>query len=200
MRHLKRTKDYFISFILLFLSLPTLATQFEITPYVGKMFASNIDNSIDGSKLSLDKGTNYGISFAWQDTPNGQGQVLLNFVSHDFNSALDNQEHSLDIIYAHFSGVAQFRQQNYVTTFSLGLGGAYFDVDSENDLYPSLTAAIGTRYEFSDDFALVTELRGYMSLIKENEQLFCQDGLCAAQFNETLWTETTLSVGLAYSF
>lgn len=182
------------------MSLPTLASDFEITPFIGQMFASNVDSTIDGSKLSLDKGTNLGISFAWQDTPNGQGQVLLNFVSHDFNSPLDNQEHSLDIIYAHFSGIAQFRQQHYVTTFSLGLGGAYFDVDSENDLYPSLTAAIGTRYEFADNLALVTEIRGYMSLIKENEQLFCQDGLCSAKFNETLWTETTLSVGLAYSF
>lgn len=190
---------YFLSLFLLPMSTVN-AQDIEITPFVGQMFSSDLQDGTSGETLSVDSATSIGLGIAWQDTPRGQGQILLNYVSHDFDNLAGDEAHSLDIIYAHFNGIAQFKQQNYVTTFSIGLGGAYFDTDESEELYPSATVAIGTRYEFSNNLALVTELRTYASLVDEDDQSFCSNDSCYAQFEEALWIETAVSVGLAYKF
>ncbi len=190
----KRISLAVITSLLTLLSYNTYSNEYEITPFVGYTYS----DSLAATSPSDDR--NYGIAFSWQDSPNGQGSVLINYVSHDYQSATDNLTHSFDIIYAHFSGVAQFRQQDYVTTVSLGIGGAYFDTENNTDIYPSLTAAIGTRYEFSDALALVTELRGYASLTDKDNNLFCNANVCSAQFEDATWVETNLSVGIAYRF
>lgn len=181
-------------------SLPANAGDYEITPMVGQMFSSDLEGITSGDATSVSDDSHIGFAFAWQDSPNGQGQILINSVSHDFESELDQQTHSLDIFYAHFSGVAQFRQQNYVTTVSIGLGGAYFDAEGGEDVYPSLTAAVGTRYEISNNIAIVTELRTYASLTDEDSDLFCKGDSCSAAFEGAVWIDTAISVGVAYKF
>lgn len=189
-----------ISNIALFISPLSYAGDIEITPYIGQVFSSDLVNSLDATDVTIDDASHYGLAIAWQDSPNGQGQILLNKASHDFISSSDLQVHSFDVTYAHFSGVAQFRQRNYVTTVSLGLGGAYFQTDNKDEAYPSLTIAFGTRYELSKNFAIVTELRGYASYIEDDNQLFCQGTSCHALLEESMWLEGTVSVGFAFSF
>ena len=196
-------------FIVIALSMPSWAEDYtlkgyEITPFIGQTFASDISGASTGNTLSLDSASNYGIAFAWQDSPNGQGQLMLNFVSHDFDSEADvnltSQKHSFDVIYAHFNGIAQFRQRNYVTTVSLGLGGTYIDTENSDVLYPSMSAAIGTRYELNNNISFVTEIRAYASLISEDDDSFCNNDVCSAQFDETIWIDTSISLGIAYKF
>tara|TARA_R110001592_G_scaffold13715_7_gene62585 strand:- start:2135 stop:2689 length:555 start_codon:yes stop_codon:yes gene_type:complete len=176
------------------------ARDIEITPFIGQMFSADLINSQNGTDLVVTDDKNYGLAIAWQDSPNGQGQILLNTVSHDFISSSDQQEHSFDITYLHFSGVTQLKQQNYVTTISLGIGATYFETDSKDEIYPSLTMAFGTRYELSKNIALVTELRGYASYIEEDNQLFCQETICHALLEDGLWLDGSISVGLAIKF
>ncbi|REL25963.1 hypothetical protein DXX93_04890 [Thalassotalea euphylliae] len=171
----------------------------EITPYLGYMFGSDIGAS-DGSDIAMSDDAHLGIAFSWHDSPNGQGQVLINYVKHDFANQLDNSTEDFTLLYAHFSGVALFRQQNYVTTFSLGLGGTYMDSDYESGLYPSATIAIGTRYEFSPTFALVTELRTYATLTDDDDDFFCEGAICAAEFDDTLYIDSSISIGIAFAF
>jgi len=174
------------------------ATEYEVTGFFGQMYSSDLTH--EDNDISLDSGTNFGLAFAWLDSANGQGQIMLNAVSHDFDNGVDDNKHSLDILYAHFNGVALFRQHNYITTVSLGLGGAYFDSSASSELYPSATVAIGTRYEFSNNLALITELRGYASLVDDEDNMFCKGDNCHAQFDDALWMETNISVGIAYKF
>lgn len=176
------------------------AEEWEVTPFFGQIFGSDLVQTDGQTSLSVDSGTNFGVGIAWQDSPNGQGQVLINYVSHDFNSAIDSNKHSLDILYTHFNGVAQFRQQSYVTTVSLGLGGAYFDSEGGSELYPSASVAFGTRYEFSDNLSFVTELRGNASLVDDDDNLFCRSSVCSAKFDGSLWIDTSISVGIAVKF
>jgi len=176
------------------------ASTYEITPYVGYNISDSIDNAVATNNLPISNDTSYGLGFAWQSGPNGQGLVLLNYVSHNYKSDTDNKNHSLNITYAHFNGVAMFRQQNYITTLSLGLGGAYFNTDADSQLYPSLTIALGTRYEINDNWAFVTEVRSYATLTDKKDNLFCQQSTCFAQFNDSAWVETNLAMGLAYKF
>ena len=177
----------------------TFANQYEISAMVGQMFGSDLVAS-DNSDISTDAGGNFAIGFAWQESVNGQGQILLNHVSHDFSGENGTNE-SVDITYAHFNGVALFRQQNYVTTLSLGVGGAYFDAKQGNEeVYPSASLAFGTRYEFEDDMAIVTELRAYATLIDDDDALFCQQEVCSANFTDSLWIDSTISIGVAIKF
>ncbi|MFT7430571.1 MAG: hypothetical protein ACI971_001023 [Colwellia sp.] len=189
-----------INSVLLLLPFTSHARDIEITPFIGKMFSADLINSQNGTDLVVTDDKNYGLAIAWQDSPNGQGQILLNTVSHDFISSSDLQEHSFDITYLHFSGVTQLKQQNYVTTISLGIGATYFETDSKDEIYPSLTMAFGTRYELSKNVALVTELRGYASYIEEDNQLFCQESICHALIEDGLWLDGSISVGLAIKF
>jgi hypothetical protein len=190
----KKLLTTLIAGVLSLLTYNAIGADYEITPYVGYNFSDDL------STTSASDDTSLGLAFSWKDGPSGQGSVLVNYVSHDYKDSADNTNHSFDIIYTHFSGIALFRQQNYVTTLSLGIGGAYFDTASNSDIYPSLTAAIGTRYEFSEEFALVTELRGYASLTDKDNDLFCEDTVCSAKFEDATWVETNLSVGIAYRF
>jgi hypothetical protein len=189
-----------INSVLLLLPFTSHARDIEITPFIGKMFSADLINSQNGTDLVVTDDKNYGLAIAWQDSPNGQGQILLNTVSHDFISSSDLQEHSFDITYLHFSGVTQLKQQNYVTTISLGIGATYFETDSKDEIYPSLTMAFGTRYKLSKNVALVTELRGYASYIEEDNQLFCQESICHALLEDGLWLDGSISVGLAIKF
>jgi hypothetical protein len=163
-------------------------------------FSDSVASTIDNSDITVSDDNNLGLSFAWQDSPNGQGMILVNRNKHYFTSDVDNLEQSIETVYAHFNGVAQFRQQHYVTTVSLGLGAAYVKSNRNSATYPSLTAAIGTRYEFSRTLAFVTEARMYGSLTKNNDTLFCNSSACQAQFSNSIWLETSLSAGLAFKF
>lgn len=182
-----------------FMSNTTIANQLEISAMLGQMYGSDLV-AIDNSNIDVDSGSNIAVGIAWQENVNGQGQILLNRVSHDFTGQ-NNEKETLDITYAHFNGVALFRQQNYVTTLSIGVGGAYFDADQGGEeLYPSASVAFGTRYEFAENIALVTELRAYATLVDENDVMFCQQESCSANFDDSLWIDSSISVGIAFKF
>jgi len=205
MRKSLKPANFFFSIVMsaaaLLVTLTTHARDLEITTYIGQMSSSDlISNQDNGIDLAVDGANNYGLAIAWQDSPKGQGQILFNTVSHNFISTSDLQEHSFDVTYLHFSGVAQFKQRYYVTTVSLGVGGTYFDTDNKEEIYPSLTVAFGTRYELSKTFAIVTELRGYASYIEEDNQLFCEGSTCHALLEKSMWLEGSISVGFAVKF
>lgn len=176
-----------------------MASQLEFSAMLGQMYSSDLTAS-DNSDVKVDAGGNIALGIAWEESVNGHGQVLLNRVSHDFTSQNGGND-SLDITYAHFNGVALFRQQNYVTTLSLGVGGAYFDAkEGSDELYPSATIAFGTRYELSDTMAIVTELRAYATLIDDEDAMFCQQDICSANFSDSLWMDSSISIGFAMKF
>jgi len=189
-----------VSAATLLLPFSTFARDIEITSYIGQVSTSDLVSSQDSSDLVVDDASSYGFAIAWQDSPSGQGQVLFNTASHNFISSSDLQEHSFDVTHLHFNGVTQLKRQNYVTTVSLGLGGTHFKTDNKDEIYPSITMAFGTRYELSQSFAIVTELRGYASYIDDDNQLFCEGTTCHALLEDSLWIEGSISVGFAFKF
>lgn len=182
------------------LSLSAQANDLEITSMLGYTFSPDLisgDNTID---IATTNEPNVALAFSWKDTTAGQGQILVNYISRDFTDNADQATHSFDTLYAHFNGVAFFKERNYITTVSMGVGGTYFKSDFDSAIYPSLTVAVGTRYEFSDNWAFITELRAYATLTKEDESVFCQDDSCLAHFKDTIWFDGQVSIGLAYRF
>ncbi len=142
----------------------------------------------------------YGLAFSWQDSPTGQGQILINYVARDFTDSTSQSTRSFDTLYTHFNGVAFFKERGNITTVGLGLGAAYFSSDLDSAIYPSLTASVGTRHNISENLVFITELRAYATLIKEDPTLFCEDDNCLAHFDGALWFDSQISIGLAYAF
>ena len=176
------------------------AVEFELTPMVGQNFSPDLVDGNNSSTISTSNEPNFALAFAWQDSPTGQGQILVNYVSRDFIDEINQLNHSFDTIYTHFNGVAFFKERNYITTVGIGVGATYFNSDFDDVIYPSLTFAVGTRHEFSDNLALTTELRAYATLTDDDDTLFCQDETCFAQFDSAIWFDGQISLGLAYSF
>jgi len=215
MRHI-RTVLLFTLICFTFLSNHSYATGLEISSYVGYTFSpslANADNTVNSATtLSVDDNINFSLGFAWQEntakrTKNqGQGQILINYISRDFTGAdiTDNQQnnvtHSFDTLYVHFNGVSFIQESGYITTISLGVGASYFDSDFDSAIYPSLSTAIGTRHELSSQLTFITEIRAYATLVKDDDPLFCQQERCVAHFDDAIWFDANISVGLAYSF
>lgn len=171
----------------------------QVSVFGGKAYSSDLVSNNE-EKITLDSSNIVGFSYAWNNEPKGQGQIIVSRISHDFTS--NNSTQSLDVIHAHFNGVAHFKQHHYTTTVSLGIGGSQFKVENaEDEVRPSITAAIGTRYQLSNELSLVTELRGYMTLVDRDSELFCvNNDNCLANFDDTFWNSAILTLGLAYEF
>lgn len=176
------------------------AVEYEIMPIAGYTFSPNLDSGDHTTSLSTTDEPNFGLAFSWQDSPTGQGQVLVNYISRDFTENTNQTTQSFDTIYAHFNGVALFKERNYITSVGFGIGGTYFDSDYDSGIYPSITASLGTRYEFSNSLALITELRLYATLTDEDESVFCDGENCIAHFDSAVWLDSQISIGLAYRF
>ncbi len=182
------------------------ATELEVTSFIGYNFSPDLLSGDGLNDSSVNSGTNYSLAFAWQEAARkqriypGQGQVLINYSSRDFVSNTDKQLHDFDILYTHFNGVTFMNEKNYVTTVGLGFGAAYFDGENDSAIYPSITSAIGTRHVLSSNLFLVTEVRVYVTLVEDDANLFCQQGTCFANFNESIWFDSNISVGFSYSF
>jgi hypothetical protein len=181
-------------------SISVQAGDLEITAMLGKTFSPELISGDNATDIETTDESNVALAFSWKDTPEGQGQILVNYISRDFTDNIDQTIHSFDTLYAHFNGVAFFKERNYITTVSMGVGGTYFKSDFDSKIYPSITFAVGTRHELSDNLTFITELRAYATLTKEDESVFCQNEICVANFNDTVWFDGQVSIGLAYSF
>jgi len=176
------------------------AQQFEVMPLVGYTYSPSLSSGADASSLTASDEANVGLGFAWRESATGQGQILINHISREFTDNINQSSYSFDTTYAHFNGVALFKDRGYTTTVGIGLGATLFSSDFNKTTYPSVTAAIGTRYEFSDNLAFITELRAYATFTKDDDSLFCTADNCIAYFDGAIWLDSQVSVGLAYRF
>lgn len=180
-------------------TLPNVASAIEITPFIGQAIGSDLVDDSD-NELSVDSGNTFGLGIAWKSGHNGKGQILIASTSHEFDTALGGKS-EMDLLYTHFNGVLEFKQFHYTTTIAMGLGATYTDVEGGKDsIYPSFTAALGTRYEIDKNFSVVTEIRSYITLADEDNDVFCQEGSCLANYENALWFDTSITLGIAYRF
>ena len=187
------------------LSINAQAGDLEISSMLGYTFSPKLTNSDNTLDVATTDEPNVALAFSWQDSSAGQGQILINYISRNFtangfNDNIDQSTHSFDTLYAHFNGVTFLKNRDYITTVGMGIGATYFNSDFDSAIYPSVTIAVGTRHEFSNNLSFITELRAYATLTKDDDTIFCQNGTCLAHFDNTIWIDGQISVGLAYNF
>lgn len=209
MKNVTKTCKLSLLLVALFSAGETSAQTLEITPYIDYIISDDLIIEDTEQEVSVDDVASVGLAIAWTESQLGQGQISISYGSYDYETN-DAQTGDLvtgefDLIYAHFSGVAHYRQPNYTTTVSIGLGGTYFSADGgDSSVYPSVTGALGTRYDLSQQLSLVTELRAYGTFAEDDSTVFCQSGVegssCFAQFDGSFWVDAGIRVGIAYRF
>jgi hypothetical protein len=181
-------------------SISAFAGDIEITSMLGYTNSPELTDKDRTTEIETTNEPNIAFAFSWKDYPNGQGQILVNYISRDFIDNIDQSTHSFDTVYAHFSGIAFYKERNYTTTIGMGVGATYFNSDFDNAVYPSVTFALGTRYTLSENLTFITEIRAYATLTKDDDTVFCKNESCIAHFDDTIWLDKQFSIGLAYSF
>ena len=46
----------------------------------------------------------------------------------------------------------------------------------------------------------MTELRAYATLVDKDDKIFCQQVNCNANFEDSLWTDSAITVGIAIKY
>jgi hypothetical protein len=156
--------------------------RFEFTPFVGGRMGGGFDvAAADGSSSSVDlgDGMSYGLDLGlYRDS-----QSFYELLYSTQTTSLDSRDPLLDgidlrIDYLQFGGTAFFPQDSdfFVPYLSLTIGATFMDpgsggYDSETKFSGSIGG--GFRIPFNDSVALNLGVRGYVTLLKSDTDLFC---------------------------
>jgi opacity protein-like surface antigen len=186
------------------LAQPTFAAAptFEVTPFAGARFGGgfDVDNTTTGSTSSVDlgSGASFGVSMGLYRDSFGIYELLYSQQSTDLDSNDPLlRDVDLDVRYIHVGGTAFFPDEgarHWVPYLSLTLGATQLDPSGGYDSETKFSASIGggMRFPVSDRFAISLGIRGYMTVLDSDTQLFCvsgteQSGCLVKSSGSTFW-------------
>jgi opacity protein-like surface antigen len=157
------------------------AARFELTPFVAARAGGGFDvvnETGTESSVDLGSGAGFGLDLGLYRDSQSFYELLYSTQSADIDSrdpAIDGIDLRID--YLHLGGTLLFPQENdlFVPYLSLTLGATFLrpegDFDSETKLSGSLGG--GFRFPFSDNVAVNLGVRGYLTLLDSDTDLFC---------------------------
>ncbi|PKH07760.1 outer membrane beta-barrel protein [Moritella sp. Urea-trap-13] len=108
----------------------------------------------------------------------------------------------LEIDYLHLGGALYFPQgkfRPYITT-SAGLTQMRPDNGFSNETSFSMGIGGGAEYQFTPNFALFADMRGYATFINSSQALFCNSGNCKWLVDSELMWQGQVNVGTKLTF
>lgn len=198
------------------LAVPTHADAgptFEITPFLGGRIGGGFDveDELTGAEESVDvdDGASYGVGLGLYAHANGIYELLYSTQQ----TSLDSSDPGVDgvdvgIQYLQLGGTAFFPQDRiYVPYLSFTLGATFFEprqgrYDSETKFSGSLGG--GFRFPVGEHLAIVLGLRGYLTLIDSDSDLFCisdsQQAGCLIRSSGSTFFQTEGQLGFSFRF
>lgn len=186
---------------------------FEFTPFVGSRVGGGFDVTDAGgndSSVDLGSGVSYGIDLGlYRDS-----QSFYELLYSTQSSGLDSNDPALDgvdlrIDYLQFGGTLFIPQESshFVPYISLTIGATFMEpdrggYDSETKFSGSLGG--GFRFPFNDNVALNLGLRGYLTFIDSDTDLFCvsnaEDAGCLVRSSGSTFFQAEGQLGLSVRF
>jgi hypothetical protein len=162
------------------------APRFEVTPFVGGRIGGSFDvvedeTTGEETSVDLDNGASFGLDLGLYAHPNGFYELLYSTQETSLDAddaAVDDVDVRID--YLHVGGTAFFPQDRfYVPYLSFTIGATFLEpaegnYDSETKFSASLGG--GFRFPVSEHFHVLLGLRGYLTLINSDTDLFCLSG------------------------
>ncbi len=182
--------------------------RFELTPHVSYHFGGALDADDAGpssSKLDLEDGVAYGVSFEIPLSSNLQLELLLNqqntelfFDGGIFGPDLEISE--IDILYAHIGLLVQFGRPAVSPYFVASAGLSNLNADGRgagSDTLFSVSLGGGVKVFFTDHVGLRFEGRGFWTQI-DNYEGACNQNDCLNFKDYLSQLETTVGLIIAW--
>jgi len=195
--------------------LPALADspRFEMTPFVGTRVGGGFDltDTTSGIDESVDLGT--GASFGLDLGVYRDSQSFYELLYSTQTSAVESDSAAVDgvdlrIDYLQFGGTLFFPQENnhFVPYMSLTVGATLLKPDGDFDSETKLSGGLagGFRFPLNDSVAVNLGVRGYLTLLESDTELFCvsdstQAG-CLVRSSGSTFFQAEGSLGLSVRF
>lgn len=202
--------------LLALLVLPSVAmasTKVEISPYYGYRFGGEFESGDDfffnNFGLEINDGSSYGLTVGFNVSSNSQIELLY---SHQETSLLEDASFldngfplfDLDVDYLHVGYLYEWKA-GQVRPFIVGsLGITRFAPDTsvlDDDERFSVGLGGGVKVMFSDNFGLRFELRGFSTLIDQDDDVFCDSrDFCYSYGDEDYLVQGEAKAGLVLAF
>jgi opacity protein-like surface antigen len=187
--------------------------SFEITPFVGARMGGGFDveDDVTGNRSSvdLDSGTSYGLDLGLYKNEAGFYELLYSTQETSLDTddaALGNVDVRVD--YLQLGGTAFFDQgQRWIPYLSMTIGAAMLepqqgDYDSETKFAMSLGG--GLRFPISEYVAASLGLRGYVTFLSSDTDLFCastgENAGCLVKSSGSTFWQGEAQLGLTVRF
>lgn len=187
--------------------------RFEVTPFVGGRIGGGFDvedeATSEKTSVDLDNGAGFGLDVGLYAHQNGFYELLYSTQE----TSLDADDPSVDgvdvrIDYLHVGGTALFPVDRfYMPWLSFTVGATFLDptrgnYDSETRFSASLGG--GFRFPVSERFHVVLGLRGYLTLIDSDTDLFCvsdaEGASCLVKSSGSTFFQTEGQLGFSFVF
>lgn len=204
-------KILFASILFLIIASSTFAQykrqQFEITPFAGYLFTSNLQ-TLDG-ELKIDNSFNYGAALDTRLSDDLLIELLYIRTNTEvgFRKEFYNvTDYLFDMSVEYFQAGAQVETETgqFRPFAAFTIGATYFnpkDYNYESDWKFSFTAGGGIKYYFTDNLGVRLQWRFLIPVYFSSASIFCSDGYCGLFVSGgTYLLQYDLTAGLVFSF
>jgi hypothetical protein len=181
--------------------------QFEITPYAGYLFTSNLQ-VFDG-ELKINNNFNFGAALDIRISDDLLIELLYNRTNTEVSfrkEFYNTSDYLFDMSVEYFQGGVQVETKTgeFRPFAAFTIGATYFnpkDYYYESDWKFSFTAGGGIKYYFTDNLGIRAQWRFLVPIYFSSASLFCNDGYCGLFVSGgTYLLQYDLTAGLAFSF
>jgi len=163
--------------------------MFEITPFGGYRMGGAFDTqetATEASKsMDLEDGSSWGVDLGLYRDPGSFYELLYSTQTVDLDSS-DPGYGGVEVTteYYHFGGTLIFADEHWVVPyFSFTAGATMFDASGgyDSDTKFSVSMGTGLRLPFTEHLAATLGVRGYLTFVSSDSDIFCVSQPAAGQ-------------------
>lgn len=187
-----------------------VAPRVDVTPFVGYRTGDDFDlEDADGTKSSadVDDGASYGIDLGLYRDRHSFYELLYSRKQGDLDFELETApDAELTTEYYHFGGTLLFADEGYLVPWlSLTIGATRLSASGPYDSETRFSTSLGggVRLPFNDQVSANLGLRGYLTLLDSESDIFCVgsgDLNCLVRSTGSTYLEFEASLGISVAF
>lgn len=173
-----------------------------VNAFLGSRINQDINNQGSTNNAELSSTLTEALSIGWKYDTKAEGELL--FSNSKPHLSMSGVEFDTYIQYLHLGGKVLFTNNTPFST-NIGIGVGITNFDPNTNQYDSKTALSahlsgGLRYQISHHFALKSDLRVYATRFNTEKSLFCKNGNCLINLDDSFYLQTEILMGFEYKF
>lgn len=173
-----------------------------VSAFLGTRINQDINNQGSTNNAELSSELTESLSIGWKYDTKAEGELLFSNSKQHFS--MTGSELDTYVQYLHVGGKVLFTNDTpFSTNIGIGAGITYFNPStSEYDAKTALSAHLsgGLRYQINQQFALRSDLRVYGTRFNTEKNLFCKNGSCLINLDDSFYLQTEILMGFEYKF